>query len=98
MATNNNTKAQQAVTTRFTLGDYANLLAEVERTGSNPSQMLRKSWRVYMEQQSIEVRLAQLESRLTRRMFEIVSAVAGLSATEKKEAMQQAKLALKEVA
>ncbi|MFT4803559.1 MAG: hypothetical protein ACI9YE_000753 [Psychroserpens sp.] len=98
MATKNNIKAQQAVTTRFTLGDYMNLLAEVERTGSNPSQMLRKAWHVYMEQQSIEVRLAQLESRLTRRTFEIVSAVAGLSETEKKEALQQAKLALKEVA
>jgi hypothetical protein len=98
MATNNNTKAQHTVSTRFTLGDYMNLLAEVERTGSNPSHVLRKSWHVFMEQQSIEVRLAQLESRLTRRMFEIVSAVAGLTETEKKEAMQQAKLALKEAA
>ena len=98
MATKNKTKAQYAITTKFTLGDYMALEAEVERTGSNFSQMLRKSWHVYMEKQSIEVRLAQLESRLTRRMFEIVSAVAGLSATEKKEALQQAKLALKEVA
>ena len=98
MATKNKTKAQYTVSARFPLGDHMNLLAEAERTNSNASHVLRKSWHVFMEQQSIEVRLAQLESRLTRRMFEIVSAVAGLSATEKKEAMQQAKLALKEAA
>lgn len=95
MATNNNDKAQRAVTSRFTLGDYMAILAEAERTGSNPSQLIRKSWQVYQEQQQLDDRLAQLESRLTRRVFEIVSAVAGLSDTERQQAMAQAKQQLR---
>lgn len=71
MATYNNNNAMRTVTSRFSLSDYMALLAEAERTGSNPS-------------------------RPTRRTFEIVSAVAGLTETERKQAQAQVKQQLRE--
>ncbi|MDO6708983.1 hypothetical protein [Photobacterium sp. 1_MG-2023] len=44
MAIYNNNNAMRAVTSRFSLSDYMALLAEAERTGSNPSQLLRQTW------------------------------------------------------
>lgn len=96
MATYNNNNAMRAVTSRFSLSDYMALLAEAERTGSNPSQLLRQAWQVYQEQQQLDERLTQFESRLTRRTFEIVSAVAGLTETECKQAQAQVKQQLRE--
>ncbi len=96
MATYNNTKAaQHAVTTRLNNSDHIALLAEAERLGSNPSQLMRTAWSDYQEKQSIDTRLGLLESRLTRRLFEIVSAVAGLTPTQRQEAMSEAKLNLR---
>ncbi|MCZ5880132.1 hypothetical protein O4N73_20575 [Vibrio parahaemolyticus] len=91
MAKNKSNNAQHAVTTRLTVGDYAALRAEAETRGSNPAQVLRLAWGQYMENQRIESRLELLESRITRRTFEIVSVVAGLSPTERKEAISQVK-------
>jgi VIT1/CCC1 family predicted Fe2+/Mn2+ transporter len=96
MAIYNNNNAMRAVTSRFSLSDYMALLAEAERTGSNPSQLLRQAWQVYQEQQQLDERLTQFESRLTRRTFEIVSAVAGLTETERKQAQAQVKQQLRE--
>ena len=96
MAIYNNNNAMRAVTSRFSLSDYMALLAEAERTGSNPSQLLRQAWQVYQEQQQLDERLTQFESRLTRRTFEIVSAVAGLTETERKQAQAQVKQQIRE--
>jgi hypothetical protein len=99
MATyNNSNAATEAVTTRLTAAARAALLEEAVKQGSNPSRILAHSWDHYREQQSIESRLAKLEATLTRRMFEIVSAVAGLDAEQRAQAMQEAKQKLKEVA
>jgi hypothetical protein len=93
MATYNNTKATtEAVTTRLSIAARAALLQEAENQGSNPSRTLAKAWDHYREQQSIESRLARLESRLTRRMFEIVSAVAELDEEQRAKAMRDAKM------
>ncbi|MDC5837946.1 hypothetical protein OPW33_01215 [Vibrio europaeus] len=91
MAKKNNNIAQHAVTTRLTVGDYAALRAEAEARGSNPSQVLRLAWSLYLENKSIESRIDRLESRMTRRTFEIVSVVAGLSQVERQEALSQVK-------
>ncbi|WP_448214314.1 hypothetical protein [Colwellia sp. MEBiC06753] len=98
MATYNNAKATtEAVTTRLSTAARAALLQEAEKQGSNPSRTLANAWDYYREQQSIESRLAKLEATLTRRMFEIVSAVAGLDAEQRAQAMQEAKQNLKGV-
>ncbi len=85
------TITQHAVTTRLTVGDYAALLAEAEVRGSNPAQVLRLAWSLYLENKSIESRIELLENRMTRRTFEIVSVVAGLSETERQDALSQVK-------
>ncbi|MCG7813035.1 hypothetical protein MI353_09720 [Alteromonas sp. MCA-1] len=99
MATKNNAKAAtEAVTTRLTAAARAALLQEAEKQGSNPSRILAHSWDHYCQQQSIESRLAKLEATLTRRMFEIVCAVAGLDAEQRAQAMRDTKQHLREVA
>jgi hypothetical protein len=99
MATYKKTKATtETVTARLPIADNAALTVEAERQGSNRSRILCKALSHYLEKQSIESRLAQLENRLTRRMFEIVSAVAGLSEEDRKQAMREAKQHLREVA
>ena len=80
----------RAVTTRLSLGDYADLVAEAEQLGSTPSQIIRDTWSKHQQHQTYEVRLAQLEARLSRRLFEIVAAVAGLTPSQRKEAMAEA--------
>jgi len=98
MATYNKTKATtKTVTARLPIADNAALTAEAERQGSNRSRILCKALNHYLDHQSIESRLAQLESRLTRRMFEVVSAVAGLDAEQRAQAMREAKQHLREV-
>ncbi|EHR7289761.1 hypothetical protein VPH80_002030 [Vibrio parahaemolyticus] len=91
MAKNNNNIAQRAVTTRLTIGDYVALQAEAEAKGSNPAQVLRMAWSQYLQNSALESRLDKLENRMTRRTFEIVSVVAGLSPMERKEALNQIK-------
>ncbi|ENM5766342.1 hypothetical protein V4V57_002038 [Vibrio mimicus] len=91
MAKNKSNIAQHAVTTRLTVGDYSALRAEAEAKGSNPAQVLRLAWSLYLENRTIENRLDRLESRMTRRTFEIVSVVAGLSQAERQEALSQVK-------
>ena len=91
MAKKKNNIAQHAVTTRLTVGDYAALRAEAEARGSNPAQVLRLAWSLYLENKSIESRIDRLENRMTRRTFEIVSVVAGLSQVERQEALSQVK-------
>lgn len=99
MTTHHQSKATtQAVTTRLTTAARAALLEEAAKQGSTPSRLLAHAWDNCREQQSIESRLAKLEATLTRRMFEIVSAVAGLDAQQRAQAMQEAKQNLKEVA
>ncbi|HGF3677448.1 TPA: hypothetical protein ACF4EV_002165 [Vibrio parahaemolyticus] len=91
MVKNKKNIGQHAVTTRLTVGDYAALQAEAESKGSNPAQILRLAWSQYLQNRTIENRLDRLESRMTRRVFEIVSVVAGLSQVERKEALAEVK-------
>ncbi|ELI5735569.1 hypothetical protein RRK63_004312 [Vibrio fluvialis] len=86
----------RVVTTRLDLGDYAALIEEAENQGSNPAQMMRTAWSSYKENQSINSRINELESRLTRKIFEIVVAVAGLSCHERKLAMKEVNKRLQE--
>jgi hypothetical protein len=99
MANNYNNKAtqQRAVTARFPLSDYTLLLAEAEKHGTTMADMLRICWSRFREQQSLEERLQQLESRLFRRAFEINCAVAGLTSSERQEVLADVKQRLQEV-
>jgi len=89
MKKRNSASSLRAVTTRLTLGDYSALVAEAEQQGSTPSQMIREAWTEHQKGQSYEARLTQLEARLTRRLFEIVAAVAGLTPPQRQEAMAE---------
>lgn len=99
MANNKNYKAspQKAVTTRIPLADYGYLLTEAERRGTTVADMLRISCAGFREQQTFDERMRQMEARLKRYNFEIVCAVSGLTDTERKEALRDVQLRLREV-
>ncbi len=90
MRTKSSKSSLRAVTTRLALGDYADLVSEAEKLGTTPSDMIRKAWAEHQGNQSYEAKLSQLEARLTRRIFEIVAAVAGLTPSQREEAMSEA--------
>ncbi len=84
-------EAQRAVTARFPLSDYAEIMREAEERGTTIADMLRLSWNSYLQQKELKYLLTSMESRLVRKVFEISSATVGLDESERKDAMQEFK-------
>lgn len=89
-------ETQRAVTARFPLDDYAEIVQESESRGATVADVLRQAWASYRQQQEMNQLLTRLESRLIRHMFEVCAATSGLDDTERKEAMVELKQKLQE--
>ncbi|ARV71438.1 hypothetical protein [Vibrio campbellii] len=63
---------------RFSANDTAVVEEDIERSGLNPSEYFRHLWEESKEQKNIQIQLNALEIRLLDRLFEMVSAVAGI--------------------
>ncbi len=88
-------KLDKAVTVRFYTNDYNKLLQLAEQQNVPVAEVIRRAWKANQEQKDISIKLLALEERLSKRNFEIVSAVANLDEQEKNLAEQRLKNNLK---
>jgi len=82
-------QTQKAVTVRFAIGDYAEIVTEAESQNTTSADVVRRAWKSYQENKNFILKLAQLERRLLKNTFEICTATIGLSSVERKNAAQQ---------
>jgi len=88
-------KLDKSVTVRFYPNDYNKLLQLAEQKNVATAEMIRIVWAEYQNHTSFTFKLLELEERLSKRNFEIVSAVANLDEQEKYLAEQRLKNNLK---
>jgi hypothetical protein len=91
MKQKNSDHLTEVITLRFTNHDNQLIVKEAESQNIGRAEMIRKAWRDYLLQQSLTSKLNRLEQRLTKRTFEIVSAVAGIDEQERLIAMKKFK-------
>jgi len=80
---------QRAVTARFSMEMYLEIVQEAESRGVAVADVIRGAWTSHKEQKAISLLLFQFEKRMVRQTFEICSAVAGLSKQERKQAKEE---------
>ncbi len=80
---------QKAVTVRFSMKDYLEMVREAEVKGLSTADIVRLAWASYQAHQSIERLLLKLEQRQLTSTFEICAATIGLSESERKKAARQ---------
>jgi capsid protein len=88
-------QTQKAITTRFSITDYLNIEEEAEKLGTSLADVIRKSWKEYQKENEFKDDLKELENSLVRTVFEVCSAVAGLTSEQREEAKNDLKKALK---
>ena len=86
---------QKAVTTRFPMSSYLELLQEAEERGTTIADVVRTSWDNHKENQQIKELLSQQESRLIKLVFEVCAATSGLDHQERRDALAEFKERLK---
>ena len=67
------------VTVRFSAADYQILVREAETNNVSVAEMLRKAWADHREKNNFQTSFELMERRITKKTFEIVSAIANLS-------------------
>lgn|GEM_PF-1349790 len=82
------------VNVRLTAHDYFLLQKEAEDNNTNIAEIMRKSRRKQMEYQEISVLINESELRLSKKIFEMVAAIANLSNEERLAANEKYKNAL----
>ncbi|MDR6997024.1 hypothetical protein J2Y65_003736 [Aeromonas salmonicida] len=85
---------QKAVTVRFTMKDYLEMVHEAEIKKLSTADVVRQAWASYQAHQNIEHLLFKLEQRILTSTFEICAATVGLSENERKTATRQVNTAL----
>ena len=87
----------KVVSLRISAHDFHQIVAESEERSMTIPDVLRGAWREHREQKNIDTALSKMEQKLTKRMFEIVSAIAGLDENERLLALKKykARLAVK---
>ncbi|WP_421254556.1 hypothetical protein [Aeromonas sp. 600948] len=85
---------QRAVTVRFSMRDYLDLVNSAEEKNTTIAEVIRQAWASHREQQNLILLLSKLEQQLLLKTFEICAATVGLSDTERKIAVRQVNSAL----
>ncbi|MDU0353830.1 hypothetical protein RS130_07730 [Paraglaciecola aquimarina] len=85
---------QKAITVRFSIADYLKIEQEAENLGSNLADVMRKAWIAYNSSQDFKTDLKNSENRLISKIFEVCSAVQGLTEQEREEAFHELKIRL----
>ncbi len=85
---------QKAVTVRFTMKDYLEMVHEAEVKKLSTADVIRQAWASYQTHQNIERQLFKLEQSILTSTFEICAATVGLSDIERKAAARQVNIAL----
>jgi len=80
---------QKAVTVRFPMGDYLEIVNEAEAQNTTSADVVRRAWKSYQDNKNLIIKLMQLERRLVKNTFEICTATVGLSPAERKNAAVQ---------
>lgn len=78
-----------SITVRLTTSEYAEVQQRAEDNGTNLAEELRAAWRSSRQQLEIKEALQSIESRLTKNMFLVGSAINGLSNAERQEALAE---------
>lgn len=94
---NTSRRKHYQISVRFSEFEYNMILKEAEENNMNSAEVLRRSRKAYIDNNDIEVRLLQLEARLTKKIFEIVSAIANIDEQEKIVATKKYHQSLKAV-
>ncbi|GGY61536.1 hypothetical protein GCM10011613_01170 [Cellvibrio zantedeschiae] len=92
----NNDLLNQNINLRLTSYDFNLIAAEAEERGMGKADVLRAAWREHLNQREISSLLAGLEQRLTKKIFEILTAVAGLDDGERLLAIKKYKTRMNE--
>lgn len=85
---------QRAVTVRFSMRDYLDLVNSAEEKNTTIAEVIRQAWANHREQKNLILLLSKLEQQLLLKTFEICAATVGLSDTERKTAVRQVNSAL----
>lgn len=80
---NNKEPLTKVLSLRVSTYDHHLMAAESEELGMGIPDVIRGAWREHLQQRDIDTALSKMEQRLTKRMFEIVVAVAGLDENER---------------
>jgi predicted transcriptional regulator len=88
---NNNTETMRACSVRLPQTLHAHLQQEAEKQGTTVGDVMRDALVRFRAQQALDEQLVQLEARFVRRVFESHCAVAGLTASEREEALRDLK-------
>jgi hypothetical protein len=84
-----------SVTVRFTSSEYLEIERKAENNGTNLAEELRSAWRSCKQKIDIENALQSMESKISKNIFLINCAVAGLNSDEKQEALNEIRSVLK---
>jgi ribosomal protein S13 len=82
---------QKAITARFSISEYQKIEELAEENGSNLAEVIREAWRNYKKDHDLSRDLEKLKSSILKEVFDISSAVAGLSDKERAEALDELK-------
>lgn len=85
---------QRAVTVRFSMRDYLDLVSSAEEQKTTIAEIIRQAWANHHEQQNLMLLLSKLEQQLLLKTFEICAATVGLSDAERTAAVRQVNTAL----
>lgn len=93
-----NNSLTKVISLRLTKRDFNLISAEAEEKSIGNADVIRGAWLEHLDQQDLSIMLAGLEQRLTKKLFEIVTAVAGLDDSERLLALKKYKTKMKEEA
>lgn len=79
----------KVVTTRLSATEYLAIVDEAENKGTNVSDVLRSAWSKYQSGESLKAELSKLEHNLCKKIFEICSAVTGLTDEERETVINE---------
>lgn len=77
---------QQLVSVRFSMTKYIEFLTFAEELKMNRSEFINHIYDLYKKKKGLDTDMTNLSKRLEKRMFEMVSAVAGLDEQERLKA------------
>ncbi|WP_330110342.1 hypothetical protein [Methylophaga thalassica] len=81
-------ETSKAVTTRFPVQDYLKLQQEAERIGCTIADVVRNAWCNHQQHNELKQQLLIIEQRQRKSTFEMLCAVVGLQADERKQAIE----------
>ena len=86
---NSKSSLTKVISLRITNHDFNLIAAEAEEKNIGNADVIRSAWHEHLNQQDLSTTIIALEHRLTKKVFEMVTAVAGLDDNERLLALKK---------